>query len=204
MLFEDTYKTVAQKSQGLFKDKGSKFISFAIPVLTENQIKEELELLKKEFYDARHHCYAWILGFNKDAFRSNDDGEPSGTAGKPIHGQLLANDLTNTLIVVIRYFGGIKLGVRGLINAYKFAAQDAIQNNTIETRIVREVYQVKFVYEDMNDVMRIMKEEELDQLGQNFHLNCSIDFTVRKSRADHVVQRMKDLRKVEIGFLRTE
>lgn len=204
MLFEDTYKTVAQKSQGLFKDKGSKFISFAIPVLTENQIKEELELLKKEFYDARHHCYAWILGFNKDAFRSNDDGEPSGTAGKPIHGQLLANDLTNTLIVVIRYFGGIKLGVRGLINAYKFAAQDAIQNNTIETRIVREVYQVKFVYEDMNDVMRIMKEEELDQLGQNFHLNCSIDFAVRKSRADHVVQRMKDLRKVEIGFLRTE
>jgi uncharacterized YigZ family protein len=204
MLFEDTYRTVTHKSQGLFKDKGSKFIAFAIPVLSENQVKEELELLKKEFYDARHHCYAWILGFNKDASRSNDDGEPSGTAGKPIHGQLLANDLTNTLIVVIRYFGGIKLGVRGLINAYKFAAQDAIQNNTIETRIVREVYQVKFVYEDMNDVMRIMKEEELDQLGQNFHLNCSIDFTVRKSRADHVVQRMKDLRKVEIGFLRTE
>jgi len=204
MLFEDTYNTVAHKFQGLFKDKGSKFIAFAIPVQTEEQIKEELELLKKSYYDARHHCYAWILGFNKDAYRLNDDGEPSGTAGKPIHGQLLANDLTNTLIVVIRYFGGIKLGVRGLINAYKFAAQDAIQNNTIETRIVSEVYQVKFVYEDMNDVMRIMKEEELDQLGQNFHLNCSIDFAVRKSHADKVVQRMKDLRKVEVAFLRTE
>jgi uncharacterized YigZ family protein len=203
MLFEDTYRTVAQKSQGLFKDKGSKFISFAFPVLSENQIKEELELLKKEFYDARHHCYAWILGYNKDAFRSNDDGEPSGTAGKPIHGQLLANDLTNTLVVVIRYFGGIKLGVRGLINAYKFAAQDAIQNNTIETRIVREVYQVKFIYEDMNDVMRIMKEEDLDQLGQNFHLNCSIDFAVRKSRADQVVKRMRELRKVDVSYLRT-
>jgi uncharacterized YigZ family protein len=204
MLFEDTYNTVARKSQGLFKDKGSKFIAFAIPVQTEEQIKEELELLKKSYYDARHHCYAWILGFSKDAHRLNDDGEPSGTAGKPIHGQLLASDLTNTLIVVIRYFGGIKLGVRGLINAYKFAAQDAIQNNTIETRIVREVYQVKFVYEDMNVVMRIMKEEELDQLGQNFHLNCSIDFAVRKNRADQVVQRMKDLRKVDVVFLRTE
>lgn len=204
MLFEDTYKTIARKSQGLFKDKGSRFIAFAIPVQTEEQVKMELELLRKEFYDARHHCYAYILGFNKDAFRMNDDGEPSGTAGKPIHGQLLANDLTNTLIVVIRYFGGVKLGVRGLINAYKFAAQDAIQNNTIETLIIREIYQVKFAYEDMNDVMRIMKEEELYQLGQKFHLTCTLDFAVRKSRADVVVKRFKDLRKVEVGYLRTE
>lgn len=203
MLFEDTYKTVAHKSQGLFKDKGSKFIAFAMPVKTEDQVKEELDALKKEYYDARHHCYAWILGFSKDAYRMNDDGEPSGTAGKPIHGQLLANDLTNTLIVVIRYFGGIKLGVRGLINAYKFAAQEAIQNNTIEMRIIREVYQVKFAYEDMNDVMRIMKEEELDQLGQDFQLTCTLDFAVRKSRADIVIKRFTDLRKVKISYLRT-
>lgn len=203
MLFEDTYKTVAHKSQGLFKDKGSKFIAFAMPVKTEDQVKEELDALKKEYYDARHHCYAWILGFSKDAYRMNDDGEPSGTAGKPIHGQLLANDLTNTLIVVIRYSGGIKLGVRGLINAYKFAAQEAIQNNTIEMRIIREVYQVKFAYEDMNDVMRIMKEEELDQLGQDFQLTCTLDFAVRKSRADIVIKRFTDLRKVKISYLRT-
>jgi uncharacterized YigZ family protein len=203
MLFEDTYKTIAKRSEGLFKDKGSKFIAHAIPVQREVQIKEELEALKKQYYDARHHCYAWILGFNKDAFRINDDGEPSGTAGKPIHGQLLSHDLTNTLIVVIRYFGGVKLGVRGLINAYKFAALDALQNNIIETRIIKEIYQVKFAYEDMNDVMRIMKEEALDQMDQNFQLTCTLDFAVRKSRADQVVQRFKDLRKLEIMYLRT-
>ncbi len=204
MLFDDTYRTITQKSQGLFKDKGSKFIAYAIPVHKEEQIKPELELLRKEHYDARHHCYAWILGFNKEAYRVNDDGEPSGTAGKPIYGQLLANDLTNTLIVVIRYFGGIKLGVRGLINAYKFSAQDAINNNTIETRVIHEVYQVKFVYANMNDVMRILKEEELSQLGQNFHLTCTIDFAVRKSRADHVIKRFKDLRHIEMTYLRME
>jgi len=204
MLFDDTYKTVTQKSQGLFKDKGSKFIAFALPVQTEEHIKSELDRLRKEYYDARHHCYAWILGFNREAYRVNDDGEPSGTAGKPIYGQLLAHELTNTLIVVIRYFGGIKLGVRGLINAYKFAAQDAILNNTIETRIIHEVYQVKFVYEHMNDVMRILKEEDLAQLGQYFHLNCTIDFAIRKSRADHVIKRFKDLRHVEMTYIRTE
>ncbi len=203
MLFEDTYKTIAQRSEGLFKDKGSKFIAHAVPVQTEEQIKAELEALKKEYYDARHHCYAWILGFGKEAFRINDDGEPSGTAGKPIHGQLLSHDLTNALIVVIRYFGGVKLGVRGLINAYKFAAQDALQNNVIETRIIKEIYQVKFAYEDMNDVMRIMKEEELEQVDQDFQMTCTLDFAVRKSRADEVVQRFKDLRKLEVKYLKT-
>ncbi|MBE0638780.1 MAG: YigZ family protein [Bacteroidales bacterium] len=203
MLFEDTYKTIVSRSEGVFKDKGSRFISFAIPVQTEEQVKAEIETLKREYFDARHHCYAYILGFNKDAFRMNDDGEPSGTAGKPIHGQLLVHDLTNTLIVVIRYFGGIKLGVRGLINAYKFAAQEALINNTIETRIVSEVYQVKFAYEDMNDIMRIMKEEDLDQINHNFHLTCTLDFAVRKSRADNVIKRFKDLRKVEVNYLTT-
>jgi uncharacterized YigZ family protein len=203
MLFEDTYKTIAKRSEGLFKDKGSRFIAFAIPAQTEEQVKEELEALKKKYYDARHHCYAWILGFGKEAFRNNDDGEPSGTAGKPIHGQLLAYDLTNTLIVVIRYFGGVKLGVRGLINAYKFAAQDAILNNTIETRIIKEIYRLKFAYEDMNDVMRIMKDEELDQVDQDFQMTCKLDFAVRKGRADEVAKRFKELRKVEVAYLRT-
>ncbi len=203
MLFEDSYKTIAKRSQGLFKDKGSKFIAFAVPVQSEEQIKEELEALKKKYYDARHHCYAWILGFGKEAFRINDDGEPSGTAGKPIHGQMLSNDLTNILIVVIRYFGGIKLGVRGLINAYKFATHDAIQNNIIETRLVKEVYRLEFAYEHMNDVMRIMKEEELEQVDQDFQMSCTLDFSVRKSRSDQVVQRFKEHRKVEVKYLST-
>ncbi|HPR58292.1 MAG TPA: YigZ family protein [Bacteroidales bacterium] len=203
MLFDDTYKTIAQRSQGLFKDKGSRFIAHAIPVDSESQIKLELESLKKEYFDARHHCYAWILGFGKESYRINDDGEPSGTAGKPIYGQLLANDLTNALIVVIRYFGGIKLGVRGLINAYKYAAQDALRQNFIETRIIKESYQLKFAYEDMNEVMRIMKEEGLEQLNQNFHLSCTLDFAVRRNLADQTVKRFRDLRKIEIKYLRT-
>lgn len=142
MLSDDTYKTVTKRSQGLYKDKGSRFISFAIPVKSEEEIRTELELLRNQYHDARHQCYAWILGYNKETYRYNDDGEPSGTAGKPIYGQLLSNDLTNTVIVVIRYFGGIKLGVRGLINAYKFAAQDALVNNIIQTRIIHDIYQV--------------------------------------------------------------
>jgi uncharacterized YigZ family protein len=203
MLFEDTYKTIERKSQGLFKDKGSKFIARAIPCNTEEMVKTELDLLRKEYYDARHHCYAYILGFDKSAWRTNDDGEPSGTAGKPIYGQLLSHDLTNTLIVVIRYFGGIKLGVRGLINAYKFAAQDAIVNNTIVTKIINEIYEIKFDYIDMNDVMRILKEEDLEQVDQDFMLRCRLQFSVRKQRADPVVKRFKNLQKVEISYLKT-
>jgi len=204
MLFEDTYKTIGKKSQGLYKDKGSRFISFAIPVKTETEIKAELDAIRKQYYDARHHCYAWILGFDKSAFRANDDGEPSGTAGKPIHGQLLSHDLTNTLIVVVRYFGGIKLGVRGLIEAYKSAAADAILNNEIITKIIHEVYSIDFEYVDMNDVMRIMKEENLEQIDQNFEMKCRLCFSVRKQQAQHVFTRFKDLRKVEIKYLRTE
>lgn len=204
MLFEDTYKTVSKRSQGLYKDKGSRFISFAVPVKTESEIKAELDVIRKQFYDARHHCYAWILGFDKSAFRANDDGEPSGTAGKPIHGQLLSNDLTNTLIIVVRYFGGIKLGVRGLIDAYKAAAADAIANNEIVTKIIHEVYVVSFDYVDMNDVMRIMKEENLDQIDQQFEIKCQLWFSVRKQQAIHVFTRFKDLRKVDIQYLRTE
>jgi uncharacterized YigZ family protein len=198
MMFEDEYKTIVKSSQGLFRDKGSKFIAHAIPCTTEDEVKTQLELLRKEYYDARHHCYAYILGFDKSAYRMNDDGEPSGTAGKPIYGQLLSHDLTNILVVVIRYFGGTKLGVRGLINAYKYATQDAIANNEIVTKIIMEKYELTFDYVDMNDVMRIMKEENLDQVGQDFQMTCRLNFVVRRMNADRVVQRFKDLRKVEV------
>lgn len=194
----DTYKTLEKKSEGLFKDKGSKFIAHAMPCTSEDEVKTALEMLRKQYYDARHHCYAYILGFQKEDFRANDDGEPSGTAGKPIHGQLLSHDLTNSLIVVIRYFGGIKLGVRGLINAYKFAALDAIQNNNILTKIVHDEFEVSFDYVDMNDVMRIIKEEDLEIKTQNFQMSCTLRFSVRQKFSEKVKTRFLDLRKVKI------
>jgi len=193
----DTYKTLGLRSEGLFKDKGSKFIAHAIPCNSEEEIKNELELLKKQYYDARHHCYAYILGFDKTDFRANDDGEPSGTAGKPIYGQLLSHDLTDSLIVVIRYFGGIKLGVRGLINAYKFAALDAIGNNKIITKILKDQFDVVFEYVDMNDVMRIIKEEDLEIISQDFQMTCRLRFSVRQKFSPKVENRFQDLRKVK-------
>ena len=201
MLFEDEYKTIEGPSQGLYKDKGSKFIAHAFPCRTVEDAKAHLEQVKKEYHDARHHCYAYILGFDKSEFRMNDDGEPSGTAGKPIYGQLLSYDLTNVLVVVVRYFGGTKLGVRGLINAYKFATQDAIQNNVIVTKVIRETYRLTFNYADMNHVMRIMKEEGLKQTGQDFQMPCTLDFSVRKKNAERVVKRFEDLRKVKVEYL---
>ena len=170
MLFDDTYKTLEATCKGLYKEKGSRFISFAIPVTNEADVKKELETLRQKYHDARHHCYAYMLGFNKDAYRANDDGEPSGTAGRPILGQITANDLTNTLVVVIRYFGGVKLGVSGLIFAYRKAAGEAIEQASIVTRIISDVYELEFNYAAMNDVMRIIKEESCTILSTEFEL----------------------------------
>lgn len=182
-MFEDTYHTIAAPSQGLYKEKGSKFLAFAFPVLSVEEVKAHLDALRKEYFDARHHCYAYILGANKDAYRVNDDGEPSGTGGRPIHGQLLSADLTNTLIVVVRYFGGILLGASGLANAYKAAARDAINNATIEERTIDVVYRLYFEYALMNDVMRILKEQGLQPRNQIFNLDCRLDISVRQSQS---------------------
>ncbi len=185
-MFEDTFRTIIEQSEGLYKDKGSKFLAFAFPVQNEEQIKEHLQELRKKYYDARHHCYAYALGPMRDAFRINDDGEPSGTAGKPIYGQILSHDLTNILIVVIRYFGGVKLGVRGLINAYKAATLEAIDNNTIEEKIIKEVYELEFDYPLMNEVMRVLKEQDLEQISHDFSMSCKILFAVRRNSADSI------------------
>ncbi len=182
-MFEDTYHTIAAPSQGLYKEKGSKFLAFAFPVSSVEEVKAHLDALRKEYFDARHHCYAYILGANKDAYRVNDDGEPSGTGGRPIHGQLLSADLTNTLIVVVRYFGGILLGASGLANAYKVAARDAINNATIEERTIDVVYRLYFEYALMNDVMRILKEQGLQPRNQIFNLDCRLDISVRQSQS---------------------
>lgn len=202
MLFEDTYKTLEERCTGLFKEKGSKFIAWAVPVKTEEEVKLVLEELRKEYYDARHHCYAYILGPDKSAWRANDDGEPSGTAGKPIHGQLLSFDLTNVLIVVIRYFGGTKLGVSGLINAYKTAAREAIISGKIIELTVNEVYKIEFPYESMNEIMRIIKEESAQIIDNQFINNCIITYTIRKRDADKVNLRLRKTYAAKVTYLR--
>lgn len=177
---EDVFKTIESQSEGIYKEKGSRFIALAYPVTREEEIRDIVAGLKEKYYDARHHCYAWRLGAAKTHFRANDDGEPSSTAGKPILGQIQSNDLTNILIVVIRYFGGIKLGVSGLINAYREAAADALRNAVIIEKTVDEQLRIHFSYMVMNDVMKIVKEEEPDVLERNFEMECDMLLSIRQ------------------------
>lgn len=185
----DTYKTIEAPAEGIYKEKGSKFIAKAFPVRTEEQVKTIIDEIKEEFYDARHHCYAYILGPKGDKWRANDDGEPSGTAGKPIHGQLLSFNLTNVLVVVIRYFGGTKLGVSGLINAYKTAAHDALANAKIITRTVDAIYRITFGYATMNEVMRLAKDLNLQLIEQHFDNTCFIKVRIRRSMENEFLSR---------------
>lgn len=201
MLFSDEYKTIAKPAQGSFRDRGSKFLAFAIPACSEQEVKQHLDALRKQYYDATHHCYAYVLGFDKSAYRVNDDGEPSGTAGRPIYGQLLSADLTNTLIVVIRYYGGTNLGVPGLINAYKTAALEAINNATILTKIVKETYEIQYPYEVMNDVMKIIKDEILEVINNEFGMKCVIRLAIRHSDVVRVVSKFSKVNQLIINYL---
>lgn len=196
---DDTYKTVDSPAEGLYKEKGSKFLAFLYPVRTEEEVKEKVGMLKEKYYDARHHCYAYRLGPDKLRFRFNDDGEPSSTAGKPIFGQIQSNDLTDVLIVVVRYFGGIKLGVSGLINAYRTAAADAVAHATVVEKTVEQLLKVRFGYEMMNEVMRIIKEEEVQVLGRKMEMECEMLLSVRDKKADHLRERLS-----RINFLTLE
>lgn len=200
-MFDDTYHTIAAPSEGLYKEKGSKFLAFAYPVRTIDEVKDHLEQLRKDYFDARHHCYAYILGARKDAFRANDDGEPSGTGGRPIHGQLLSADLTDTLIVVVRYFGGILLGASGLANAYKTAARDAIDHAQIIEKTIDARYRLAFAYETMNDVMRILKDYDLKPENQNYNLDCTLEVSVRQSLSVRFYDDVAGLRTVKIDIL---
>lgn len=197
-MFEDTYKTIAGPSEGIYREKGSKFIALAFPVETEAEVKEKLAEIQKQYFDARHHCYSYILGLNKDAYRLNDNGEPSGTAGRPIHGQLLSKDLTNTLVIVVRYFGGIKLGVSGLINAYKTAAKDALDAATIIEKTVDETYKVSFDYSVMNSVMQLLKDPYVSILGQGYEDRYLITFKIRRREADRIVTALKKINTVTV------
>ena len=201
--FVDEYLTINKPSEGLFKDRGSKFLAFAYPVSNEEEIKEVQEKLRSNYHDARHHCYAYMLGKDKNIFRANDDGEPSSTAGKPILGQIKSFDLTNILIVVIRYFGGTKLGVSGLINAYKTAAEEALKNAKIIKKTLHDIYELKFEYPVMNDVMRIMKEEKIEHIDQNFELSCSITLSLRKADIDKVLSKFDRIKDLKIDFIET-
>lgn len=195
---EDTYLTLAHNSEGLYKEKGSKFLAFAFPVANEEEIKSHLEALRKQYYDARHHCYAYILGKDQDSYRANDDGEPNHSAGDPILGQIRSNNLTNTLIVVIRYFGGTKLGVGGLISAYKIAAAEAITNNEIIEEIVKNKVKLQFDYLAMNDVMRLVKDMDLGIQNQQFDNTCLIELLVRESMMEEFMNKIEDLDQVKI------
>ena len=195
---EDTYKTIVAPSEGIYKEKGSKFIAYAYPIRTEDEVKEHVQKLKKEYFDARHHCYAYRLGGKGEQFRTNDDGEPSGTAGKPILGQLLSHELTNVLVVVIRYFGGIKLGTSGLIYAYKTATSDAIANAEIVERTIDEQLSITFGYAVMNDVMRIIKEEQPDILSQQLDMACQMNLAIRKSKSDRLKERLQKIEGLEV------
>ena len=189
----DSYKSIAAESRGLFKDNGSRFIAHAYPVETEEEVKEIVAALKKEYYDARHHVYAYRLGYLGDKFRANDDGEPSGSSGRPVLGQIDSNELSDILVVVVRYFGGIKLGIPGLIRAYKTATADAIANAEIVEKIACKRYKVHFGYMGMNSVMKVFKDMGLDQKNQQFDMECSMDTSVRLSQVDTFLERIGDV-----------
>jgi uncharacterized YigZ family protein len=203
MLFEDTYLTIEKPSEGLYKDKGSKFLAYAFPVTSEPEIKTYLTEIKNQHPSARHHCYAFRLGADKLVFRANDAGEPNNTAGKPILGQIQSNDLTNILIIVVRYFGGTLLGVSGLINAYKLAAADAINNATIIEETVKDIYELNFEYISMNRVMKIIKDEDLKILSQSMELSCSLTFSVRKSKSDNAYDVLRKIDGLKIKYIKT-
>ncbi len=190
---QDSYKSIAAESRGLFKDNGSRFIAHAYPVETEEEVKEIVASLKKEYYDARHHVYAYRLGYKGDKFRANDDGEPSGSSGRPVLGQIDSCGLSDILVVVVRYFGGIKLGIPGLIRAYKTSTADALANAEIIEKIASKMYRVHFGYLNMNGVMKVMKDMGLEQKNQKFDMECSLDTSVRLSLVDAFLERMGDV-----------
>ncbi|MDB5111786.1 MAG: YigZ family protein [Mucilaginibacter sp.] len=201
MLFDDTYRTIKGPSEGIFRDRGSKFLAFAFPINGENEIKEIVTRLKAEHPKANHHCWAMRLGIDRSVFKLNDDGEPSGTAGRPILNILLSRDLTNLLIVVVRYFGGTLLGVPGLINAYKQATEDAIIQAVIVENTVKDIYNIAFDYLQMNAVMRIVKEDDLTIISQQFDNNCSMQVAIRKMQVNQTLLKMDKIDDVVMGYV---
>jgi uncharacterized YigZ family protein len=203
MTTDDTYKTIKSLSQGVYRIKGSRFIAFALPVSSVDEIKPSLDEYRKKYHDARHHCYAYMIGFKRSIWRANDDGEPSGTAGKPIIGQINSYGLTNILIIVVRYFGGTLLGTSGLINAYKTASYEAINNSEIIECTVKEYYKIEFGYSSINNVMKILKEENIIQTDQVFGLDCRINISFRLSARENILNRFSGIEDIKLTFIET-
>lgn len=180
----DRYKGIAAPSSGIYKDNGSRFLAFAYPIESEAQAKERISQLKREYFDARHHCYAYRIGYDGAVWRANDDGEPSSTAGRPIYGQILSNGLSDIIIVVVRYFGGIKLGVPGLIKAYRSSSADAIANASIIEKVARKTFIVSFGYAQMNEIMQLLKQMQITPEKREFGLDCNVEIKIPLSEAD--------------------
>ena len=189
---QDSYRSISAPSEGLFKDNGSRFIARAYPVETEEEIRDIVSSLKKEYHDARHHCYAWRLGYRGDRFRASDDGEPSGSSGKPILGQIDSRGLSDVLVVVIRYFGGIKLGIPGLIRAYRTSTANALDSAEIIEKVASRRFRLHFGYMNMNDVMKIMKDLGLSPGGQDFGMECSMETSVRLTLIPEFLRRVAE------------
>jgi uncharacterized YigZ family protein len=199
----DSYKTIISSSQGIYKEKGSRFLSLAIPVSNQEEIKPILDKIKKEHHEAKHHCYAYIIGQERIIWRVNDDGEPSGTAGKPILGQINSFGLTNIIIVVSRYFGGTLLGVSGLINAYRTSASTALQNADIVEKTLQAYYEITYPYISMNEVMKIIKEENIGQSDKSFGLECRIKVYFRASAKEEILNRISRIGGLKYKFIET-
>ena len=197
-LSSDSYLSISGESRGIYREKASKFIAIALPASSEEEVKVHLDGLRKIHHDANHHCYAYRLGLENPAYRTNDDGEPSGSAGKPIYGQILSTGLSDLLVVVVRYFGGTKLGIPGLIHAYRTAAREAIDQAVIVEKIIRVQNKVTFEYQMMNDIMRILKEEDVKIVNQSSSERCEIDFMVRKSHLEKLQTRLNRLKNIKL------
>ena len=198
MTIDDTFRTLAAPATGEFRDRGSKFLAFAYPIRNEADVRTYLDALRVQHPKAVHHCYAYRLGLDRNNYRANDDGEPGGSAGRPILNVLYSRDLTNVLVVVVRYFGGTLLGVPGLINAYKTATMAALDEAAIIEQTVNETYRVRYPFEQMNEVMRLVKEQQLSVLKQDYDTACILDIEVRKSLVGSVLERLAKLEGVEV------
>ena len=194
----DIYRTILKTSEGFFKDKGSKFYAYAFAVKNDTEIQERRNEIRKKHHDARHHVYAYRTGVEKDTFYSSDDGEPANSSGPPILGQIRSADLTNILIIVVRYFGGTKLGIPGLINAYKTAALESINNSKIIKKTIGKEISLSFNYPLMNSVMRILKDDDIEILNQEFTESCKIDIKIKKSKYEQIVSKLELLRDLVI------
>lgn len=199
----DSYTTIKSSSQGIYKEKGSRFIAFAYPVADQEEIKPIIDKIRKEHHEAKHHCYAYMIGHERMIWRVNDDGEPSGTAGRPMLGQINSFGLTNILIIVSRYFGGTLLGVSGLINAYRAAAASAITNAEIIECTLQEYYEITFQHISMNDVMKILKDENIGQSGQIFDLECTMKINFRASARENILKRLSRIEGLRFTFIKT-